>query len=375
MNRLLTVIAITAILLAGVSPSRAVTISETPSVVFFLAIDDTENPWSKNVRAFAEAAAHDLNIDLEILISGARREEIRRSVHERINSSSPPDYVLFINHNGLGEELLRYFDENSIYTYLFIAGLSDAEYARVGRPGEDLKYWLGEIVPDDMKAGYDLAKHLIVSARKRANAPNKHVNLLAFTGSYSSTIANERVRGLKKAIAEDGNATLLQTVSARWIGSVASSKYKWLRKRYPDVDVVWSATDQMATAILNEDTPNGRPVIGGMDWTEEARLEIGRNRMDASMGGHFVDVAYALSAIAEHASGDWTEVSDLRWRKRKSELSLLTLKENSNPLYLFSPNVLDEFDFTKILANTGANGEQKISVDAFLQTQQIEGAE
>jgi len=48
---------------------------------------------------------------------------------------------------------------------------------------------------------------------------------------------------------------------------------------------------------------NNEVVIGGIDWTPEAIKKIQEKKMDASVGGHFMQAAWALVKIYDHHHG------------------------------------------------------------------------
>lgn len=340
-----------------------------PSVAFFLVRDNPNDAWTISLQTYAEAAAKDLGLDLEIHHSTSGRQEIRRAVDGRLAQSPLPDYALIINNRGVAEELLRLFNEREIYAFLFNAGLAPEERQRLGAPGERLPYWIGELTPDDEEAGYRLAKYLIAHARARSEDPQDAINMVGITGSYANPVAVARVDGLKRAVKEDPQAVLLQTVSARWSPVLAARKYEWLAKRYDRIDVVWAANDQMATGVTARLDGPTRPVVGGMDWTPEARDAIREGEMAASMGGHFIDVAYALAEIAAHARRNAPEKPAVS-PARKSSLSLLTQGDLARHASLFDERRIDAFDFAALLESAGTRGARReISIDAFMRSQ------
>ncbi len=323
--------------------------------------------WAQTMRRYAEAAASHFGIELTIHQGEYRREDVRAVFTEEILGENQPDYVLFTNQQGLAVELLEEMEQARIFAYIVNAGLSAEERKQYGGPGEKFRHWIGELTPNDEKAGYELAKQLIANARAANTNQDSQVNVLAFTGAYASPVAKLRVKGLKRAIAEDPHASLLQTVSARWSTEVSAEKTKWLIKRYRDVHVIWAANDGMALGAHSA-LPDGNNIaVGGMDWTDEARQAVRRGDLSVSMGGHFLDVIYALADIKEHSQCKLSRQSCLP-RSQKSVLGLMTPKNAENRGALFDPQRIREFNLSKILSERKdiiASGEPWVSVDTF----------
>ncbi len=348
--------------------------STNPTAVFFMAGDDPDDPWAINLRSFANAAAKDLAIDLEILFSGTGRKELRDSVQHRIETGDKPDFALIINYRGSAEDILQYLDDQRVNTFLFNAGLTADAYERVGQPREKIKHWLGELIPDDERAGYDLAKFLIREARRRNG--KKTIRIIGITGSYANPVAQARVEGLKSAIAEEEDVELLQIVSARWSSAVAKEKYEHLHNRYGDINVVWSANDEMAMGVIHAGgNGNAGLIVGGMDWTAAARDAIKNGELAASMGGHFIDVAYILAFAKLYAEGvDFARATGNV--SPRSVLSILTRVGIDERSALFNAAAINKFDFTTILNDpSDAAGHGEISINRFLHEQECNGRE
>ena len=77
-------------------------------------------------------------------------------------------------------------------------------------------------------------------------------------------------------------------------------------KRYSNIDIVWAASDGMALGVMDAISSGHSKIsresilIGGVDWTPEAIRMIQQNHIDASVGGHFMQAAWALVKIYDH---------------------------------------------------------------------------
>jgi ABC-type sugar transport system substrate-binding protein len=75
--------------------------------------------------------------------------------------------------------------------------------------------------------------------------------------------------------------------------------------RYPNTNIFWCASDQLALETLEQYRLTfDRPiVIGGFDWLPEALSKIQQGKLTASVGGHFLMGAVAISKIFDYEHG------------------------------------------------------------------------
>lgn len=353
----------------------AETSADAPTVTFFLQGVDraNEEPWTTSLRTMGEAAAEDLGLNLDLVYTGEGREDARIAMQKRVETADPPDYAMIINYRGLAVEMMSYLGGYEVETFLFNSGLTDAEYRSLGDPGDVLPNWIGVMTPDDEKAGYDLAKALITTAKaEKSTGP---IKILGLTGSYANPIAHARVQGLERACREDPRADLVQIVSARWARNVAGEKFGHLLNRYPDVDVVWTASDEMAMGIVDHPRRPAGLKIGGMDWIPEAREAVARGDMAVTIGGHTIDVAYVMAAIAVYAerkaSGQAAPLAPLR--NAKSRLIPLTRDTMKRHAPILDTEGLHAFDFSLLTSAISGTEVAPVSIDAFIDLQKANG--
>src|SRR4029079_3192904 len=108
-----------------------------------------------------------------------------------------------------------------------------------------------------------------------------------------------------QAIAENADAVLHEVVPANWESERASSETARLLDRHPGLTVVWSASDGMAQAAAETiraagKVPGKDVLVGGIDWAPFAFDEVRRGTFAASVGGHFLDGAWALVLLHDH---------------------------------------------------------------------------
>lgn len=286
--------------------------NERPVVVLFIAANGTADAiWYDGIVENSQAAADALNLELEQIFAGTVRPKVLAALEQRLKQAPKPDYIVFGNQRGLGADMLKLTNDYEVNTFLYIAPLEDEDHARIGGPRASLPYWIGELIPDDEKAGYDLAQFLIEEARDAAKDPSRTIRMLGITGRRSTTSSAQRHRGLLRAVSEHDDVDLLQTVPGRWRRDVAKQKYKLLLNRYGDVDIVWAANDPMALGVVEAAQERSDDVkIGGVDWIPPALQALEDGTLVASMGGHNFDIAYVMALLRNHFDGhDFADIA------------------------------------------------------------------
>lgn len=303
--------------------------SERPFVVMLQATDEIgHSPWFQGLDNHATNAAQALNIEFKHLFAGDDRANIPQVLRDYVKDQRRPDYLLISNQIEVAPRILKLSEELGIKVFMYNSPIFEKDRDLLGGPRENLRHWIGEILPDDEQAGFDLANILIKDAHQKRLASGKtgKIKIVGIAGTVATPASVLRVEGLKRAISMRDDVELLQVVSARWSPSVAARKYKLLVSRYGDFDAVWAANDDMALAVLEEARFLGQvPVIGGFDWTPPAIQALKKGELSASMGGHDFEVAFALKLIRDYHDGrDFLKLT--KTPSLRSKLSHLTSK-------------------------------------------------
>lgn len=274
---------------------------EKPVRIAILYHTPSENDiWWGMVTGFAAEVAEDLNIELELVESDLSPISFINHTKLLLATERPPDYILTPNYVGTIKHIMPLVNKSSTRLFLFNAGLNEEQRALFGSPREKYVQWIGEMLPDDETAGYELARQLIASTRQSGV---EQVNMLAISGNKYNQAAYLRSRGLRRAIEEDPNAHLLQEVSGRWFRDTAAMKIPVLMKRHPTTNVIWAANDSMALGVLDVIDSTWHGPVGGFDWTAPALTAIWEGDMFASMGGHFMEAGWALVLLFDFHQG------------------------------------------------------------------------
>jgi ABC-type sugar transport system substrate-binding protein len=312
--------------------------AETPIKVAFIntLVDPADEPiWSLFDAGYirsSQAAAKQLNIDFRV-IPAFRPETMVAETERLANGPDRPDYLIITIHRGVGTRLLEIAEKAKLPVFVINAGLLEPDRQRVGGPREHYKYWIGQMLPDDEAAGYALAKLLVERAKRDPQLNHQgRVSLVAFSGREVDGAAVQRDLGLQRAVREDPTIDLVQVVPGNWDRRLARAKIPLVLQRYPEVTAVWTGNDGMAMGSLNgllsiHRQPGTDIVIGGMNWDADAMHALAEGQLTATMGGHFLECAWALVLLCDYHHGLDFASERIDWHSEMRALTQENVRE------------------------------------------------
>lgn len=127
-------------------------------------------------------------------------------------------------------------------------------------------YWVAHMGVDGVPSGYYVAKELF-------EAIGGSGKIVALQGLLANVPAIQRFEGLQKALAEYPGIELLEDQTAEWDRTKAVSVTEAFLAKYPDLNAIWAANDNMGLGALEALRTAGLageiPVVG-IDGTSEA---------------------------------------------------------------------------------------------------------
>ena len=252
---------------------------------------------------FAKEVSKDLKIDLKIYynkIEGDRftyLDAYKRAFNEKIK----PDFIVGTFMRNISKSIFEMSEKFNIPIFIVNTSVPNEEKSFIGEPRAKHKNFIGHMYPDEKYASYILADYLINKSKK--NKLDKKIEIVGITGNKENPVAINRKIGLEKA-SKINDTTLHQTIFTNWTVSQSREKTKRLLKRYKNLDVFWYVNDDTALAgnkIIKKLKKN--IVVGGFDWEKEAIESIKNGTYDASVGGHFVEVGFALILLYDYYHG------------------------------------------------------------------------
>ena len=294
------------LLAAGLAASHAA----AQTVAFINPGKSDEVYWVTAAKGM-QAAAEDLGMKLEVRFTErdhTRTVEIARELAAR-PPASRPEYAVITNDNAVGAAQLKILDAAGIKTVFAYSTIAPSERAELGGPRERHKGWLGSIEPRAEDAGYLTARALIEAGRKaRAHAADGKLHVVALAGDRTTPSSILRNDGMQQAVSEASDVVLDQMVYAAWNRDKAAEQADWLFGRHPDARLVWAGNDLMAFGAMQAlekrgGTPGRGHLFSGVNTSTEALQAVGKGRLAALAGGHFICGAWAMVLIHDHAHG------------------------------------------------------------------------
>jgi ABC-type sugar transport system substrate-binding protein len=273
------------------------------SVVFLNPGTSTETFWVSYAQ-FMQAAAKDLGLDLRVRYSERDTNNTLVQAREALQGSERPDYLVLVNEQYVAPQVLRMAEGSGVKLLVVNSALTADQMQLLGsRSGIQL---IGSLVADDEQAGYLMLSDLL--RQHGPVAPGQSLDLLAFSGSKTTPVAQLRERGMRRALAEHPEVRLRQLVYGEWSRQRAFEQATLLFKRYPQTALVWSANDQMALGATQAlQASGGMPgkdalfsAVNSSPEILQARLE---GQVSSLVAGHFTVGGWAMVLINDDAKG------------------------------------------------------------------------
>ncbi len=314
-------------------------------IAMFTQRDQGDAFWGE-VEEFMRAACRNLGIRLSVSYANNSHIKMLEQVKVAAQSSDKPDVLLVPNYKLTAEQQIKLAEATQTPIFLFITGLDHDALLRVGQPREKFKYWIGSLLTDDEQAGFDLANMLIDEGIKQnvSRLPNGKIPLVGIQGDIAALGSINRVESLQRAIRTRSDVELLQLTSSRWKKSLAKQQYKTLMTRYPNTAIVWSASDVMASGVVEAaEELNTAVITGGVDWAEVGLTLVQDKKLVATMGGHFMNGGWAAVVLYDYFHGvDFAQES----AQLKTRMKPLTPQNIDQYLKKFGANTWQDINFT-----------------------------
>lgn len=271
--------------------------SENKKITFINPGKSNELFWL-NVSKFMIASAEDFKFDLDIYYAQRNHYKMLEILKQIIKEEKKPDFLIIVNENNMADRLISLANKHKIKTMLILNDLSKKQKEIYGKPRKNYKYWIGTIIPNNIHAGYLIAKSLIKEKK------DKTLHLLAINGEESTFAARHRFLGLQKALKEYPNIKLVQKFIADWREDISYNITKRALARYKNIDLIWTANDPMAFGAIKAAKKMKRDIlISGLNWSNHALDAIEKDELVATVGGHYMIGGWALVLINDYING------------------------------------------------------------------------
>jgi len=150
--------------------------------------------------------------------------------------------------------------------------------------------------------------------------------MIGITGIVSDYAAIQRTKGLQQVVKDYPEIRLRQIVPANWSEDDAAKSFLMLKRRYPNVTLIWSASDVMAQGVIRSakilGLVSGKDfLVGGIDWAQAGLQSVRKGDQHVSIGGHFMEGGWAVVLIYDYLKGsDFAELN-LSWRSSMTSVT------------------------------------------------------
>lgn len=284
-----------------------------PKTAFALSITmitpgtSSEPFWVDATRAM-RLAADSLGVELEVLFA-ERDYLVQIQLTQQIAQRAPelrPDYLIVVGEKGTLAAQLAATNEAGIYTFLAFNAVTPADRRLVGYPRQKFATWLGSLSPFAEEGGY-LSAHALFSRALEQLPSGSTPELIALAGDRSSGTSIGRNQGVQQALLEFPQIRLRQQVFTDWSQAKATQQAEHLLRRYPDVRLIWAASDLLAygamQALAAEQPPRDNVFIGAINATDQALQSSIDGDFTALAGGHHMTGAWAIVMLYDHYHG------------------------------------------------------------------------
>ena len=279
-------------------------VSAKPNVVFFNPGASSEFFWV-GFTDFMHAAATQLDMELEVFYAERQPEQTLAQVREVLARKQLPDYLIITNENYIAPEVLRLAQGTSAKIFIVHNQLTPEQQIFTGAARERHSNWIGTVTCNNEEAGYLTGKGLLDLDPIDQQGSKE---LVAISGSRQTPVSQERVEGLKRAVSEYSAAQLRQVVHGDWRADRSEVQTVQLMKRYPNVRLIWSASDEMAFGAMQAMTRQG--LVAGQDYHVSAMNNSERvlnaritGEISVLAAGHFTLGGYSLVMIHDYEKG------------------------------------------------------------------------
>ena len=296
-----------------------------PASVVFLNPGFSDEPFWLGYSAFMQAAANDLGMQLQVIYGERDPQRLLHNARNVLASENKPDYLLFVNEMYTAPELLRLFADSPIKLFSLHSTLTLEQQQMIGGSRGQYRNWIGSLVPNDEQAGYWMAKALIAKLQGRS------ASLLAFAGARDTPSSSLREDGLRRALREHPEIKLQQLLFGEWTRQRAYEQAQLMLPRYPDVQLVWSANDEMAFGVMQAAQELGKQpgkdihltALNNSNEVLQARID---GRICVLVGGHFTLGGWAMVMLHDYHA--WLDFAQRGGKDRVDQLfSLLDAQQ------------------------------------------------
>lgn len=255
----------------------------------------------ETVDQVSVASAKSLGVELEILSGGVDRFSTLELINEITSRQDKPDYIIFRPFHGNAITTFNKVEASGISFVTLEQPVYGDEALQLKKPHQKYKHWIGEVVYNNSKAGQQLLDALF---KEFVSLESNAMPSLIGIGGNLDNLSASRELSLTNLVSEN-DSRINQIFPTYWLDQNVAINFKAMMARYPQTNIFWCASDKLALEVLKQHQLQfERPrIIGGFDWLPEALQKIQQGQLTASMGGHFLMGAIAITKVFDYHHG------------------------------------------------------------------------
>ena len=276
--------------------------------IVFINPGRSEEPFWRSASRFAQPAAQQLGIKLEVLYAERDHLKMIELAREVTSRAKKPNYLMMVNEKLAAGEMLK-LAENAGIKSLMVFSTLDETQADYGKPRQKFRHWLGSLTPNASEAGRLTAEELVRQALAlRAVADDGKVHIAMISGDKATPTGTQRLQGAVDVFAAHPSVVLEQVVYGNWDRARANEQAAALLLRYPKINAFWVASDLMAFGAMEAAEAAGRKpgvdlLFSAINNSPPVLQARAQGRISALAGGHFTAAAWALVMLYDYHHG------------------------------------------------------------------------
>lgn len=257
-----------------------------------------ENPFWQRYVTFQKEAAKQLGFDLTVVDGQNDGGKMLNGAQNLV--AKGVDGLIYVAYFDTGKPAVRAAKAKDIPVAIADTSITGVDPQSSGY--ENYKVFMG---PNDEQAGYDQAKALIAATKPGSNGK---VNVFGLEGTLGTSVNTGRVKGLKKAVAENPKAKLVGTQTAEFLRDKALNVTTNTLQANKDINAIWAANDDMSIGAIQAvkrsgKTPGKDVMVTGMDLNNDAIAAIKKGEMVESLGGHWLQGGFLGGILYDQIKG------------------------------------------------------------------------
>jgi ABC-type sugar transport system substrate-binding protein len=330
--------------------------------VIFIIPDEKGPAFWRMVHDVSAAAAKSLGVQLEVIYGGANRFATLEIIEGIVARPIKPDYLIFRPFHGNAESIFDLIEARGILFVTLEQAFSRKEALQLQRPKQKYKHWIGEVAYDNANGGVLLLDALLKAHRLRHPAIEPAV--IGIGGDFDN-LSVSRQQVLTNLERSD-DVRINQIFPSYWDPKIITNNFEMMLERYPETNIFWCAGDQLAIEIFEQHHLLSMTsiIVGGFDWLPDALLKIQQGELTASVGGHFLMGAIAITKIIDYQNGTDRFLS----QSSLYNFEVITQENVNSYLDFIQQRKWREVNFNQFLASKLGHQTQPLNVQNIIKS-------